>query len=97
MIMENNGIPDVDWDEAEDAFRLFAFHTYYNRSFNTEKDPTVRFAKALVASAHPIDDEQAVLDWYKTVGSVEITGQAKAHALGTVTHDVGARKAAIAC
>jgi hypothetical protein len=52
------------WKEIEDKFRLWSFHIYYERSFANEIDPTLRFVKALIASAQPIRDRQAVLDWY---------------------------------
>ena len=53
-----------EWKEIEDKFRLWSFHVYYERSFASEIDPVLRFAKALIASTQPIQDRQAVLDWY---------------------------------
>lgn len=38
----------------EDDLRWFAFQVYYHRSFSTELDLTVRFVKAIAASAQPI-------------------------------------------
>ena len=54
-----------DWDRIEDAFRLHAFNVYYRRTFAEERDSLKRFVKALVASAQPIRDRQAVLAWYR--------------------------------
>lgn len=53
----------IDWEKLEDAFRLWAFNTYYARSFASEPDLTLRFAKALVESSQPIPDRSALLTW----------------------------------
>jgi len=52
------------WERIEDAFRVHAFNVYYRRSFRDEHHPLKRFVKALLASARPIQDHQAVVDWY---------------------------------
>ena len=57
-------IPVEQWREIEDAFRVHAFTVYYKRTFREELHPLKRFVKALLASARPIQDHQAVVDWY---------------------------------
>ena len=54
-----------NWFEIEDAFRVWSFNVYYRRTFRDEHHPLKRFVKALLASARPIGDRQAVVDWYK--------------------------------
>ena len=56
---------DQDWQTIEAKFRVWSFHVYYEKSFASEPDPTLRFAKAIVASAQPIRDRKAVIDWHK--------------------------------
>ena len=51
--------------EVEDQLRLRAFRVFYDKAFADEPDMTVRFAKAVIASAGPIRDPRAVLDWYR--------------------------------
>jgi len=58
-------VPFRTWETVEDSFRLHAFHVYYNRSFAGEHHLLKRFVKAILASAQPIRDRQAVLDWYR--------------------------------
>jgi hypothetical protein len=53
-----------EWRKIEGTFRLWSFRVYYDKSFATEMDSTLRFVKALVASCQPIRDRQAVIDWY---------------------------------
>lgn len=53
-----------DWPRIEDRFRVHAFGVYYSRTFRDELDPSIRFVKALIASAQPIQDRKAVIDWY---------------------------------
>jgi hypothetical protein len=53
------------WRRAEAAFRVWSFHIYYDRSYESERDSTFRFVKALLASCRPIRDRQAVMDWYE--------------------------------
>ena len=55
-----------EWEEVEAAFRVWAFHVYYEKSFAAETDPTVRFVRALMASCEPIADRQAVIEWHRT-------------------------------
>jgi len=60
--------PTATGDEAlpadlEDRLRLRAFHVFYQKTYADEPDLTIRFAKAIVASAGPILDRQAALDW----------------------------------
>lgn len=50
----------------EDAFRLRTFHTFH-RAHRDVDDPTLRFAKALVASAKPVAHED-VLQWNREFG-----------------------------
>jgi hypothetical protein len=40
--------------KEEDAFRLWAFHVYYDKAFAHEQNLTVRFANAIVASSRPV-------------------------------------------
>ena len=56
---------EAQWEKIESAFRLWSFRIYYRRSFKEERDLTLRFLKALVASSKPIRDRQAVIDWYE--------------------------------
>jgi hypothetical protein len=53
------------WQKIEARFRLWSFHIYYDRSYATEIDPTLRFVKALIASTQPIRDRNAVLQWHR--------------------------------
>jgi|GEM_PF-1584138 len=53
------------WKKIESKFRLWSFHIYYDRSYATEIDPTLRFVKALIASTQPIRDRNAVMQWYR--------------------------------
>jgi hypothetical protein len=41
-----------------DGFRLFMFHTAYNKMFASVSDMTLRFAKALVYSSQSMTPEQ---------------------------------------
>ena len=56
---------DDVWEEIEDKFRVWSFGVYYQKTFAEEPDLMLRFVKALVASAQPIRDRQAVIDWYE--------------------------------
>ena len=49
---------------VEDDFRVTAFRTFY-KSFRQEHDPALRFVRALVASAKPVDDHQQILAWHR--------------------------------
>ncbi len=51
--------------ELEDKLRVRAFYVFYGKIFADEVDPTVRFAKALVASANPIRDFGALAEWVR--------------------------------
>ena len=52
------------WWAIEDGFRISAFHVF-RKAFREEHDPTIRFIRALLASAKPIDDPQQILAWYR--------------------------------
>ncbi len=69
------GIPATAkaWQKIEARFRLWSFHIYYDRSYATEIDPTLRFVKALIASTQPIRDRNAVLQWYRERGRTRKT------------------------
>ena len=56
---------DRQWQRIEDAFRVWSFHVYYEKSFASEPDLTLRFVKAIVASAQPIRDRRAVIAWHE--------------------------------
>jgi len=56
---------DRDWQRIEAKFRVWSFHVYYEKSFASEPDLTLRFVKAIVASAQPIRDRRAVIDWHE--------------------------------
>ena len=58
-------VTEDNWDQIEDKFRIWSFYIYYRKSFRNERDPLLRFVKALVASAQPIRDRQAVMKWYE--------------------------------
>ena len=51
--------------EVEDKLRLRAFHVFYDKAFADEPDLTVRFAKAIIASAAPVRNREAVHQWYR--------------------------------
>jgi len=51
------------WCDIERRFRLWSFRVYYNKCFATESDPTLRFAKALIASCQGIRDRRLVYEW----------------------------------
>lgn len=53
-----------DWKQVVADFRLWSFHVYYSKSYATEQDLTLRFAKALCASVAPIADEKRVWQWW---------------------------------
>lgn len=59
-------VTEDNWDQIEDKFRTWSFYIYYRKSFRNERDPLLRFVKALVASAQPIRDRQAVIEWYRS-------------------------------
>lgn len=48
---------------VEDGFRISAFHTFH-KAFRQEHDPTIRFIRALLASARPVNDHQQILTWH---------------------------------
>ena len=48
---------------VESQLRLRAFRLFYNKIFRDERDQTVRFVKAIVASARNIHDHQAMAEW----------------------------------
>ena len=54
-----------DWREIESRFRVWSFGVLYQRTFAEERDPNVRFVKALLASARPIRDRGQVIEWYR--------------------------------
>ena len=56
---------DGDWQTIEAKFRVWSFHVYYEKSFASEPDLTLRFAKALAASSQPIRDRRLVYDWHE--------------------------------
>lgn len=58
-------ITEKRWSEIEAEFREWSFHVYYKRSFASEMDLTIRFCKAIIASAEPIHDRAKVLAWYR--------------------------------
>ena len=47
----------------KDRLRLRAFHAFYRHAFAEERDPLLRFAKAIIASAQPIRDREAFERW----------------------------------
>ena len=57
----------------EDAFRLQAFHTFH-RVLRDIDDPTLRFVRAVLASAKPVDHED-VLAWNQQFGRHDIPGE----------------------
>lgn len=48
----------------EDGFRIAAFHTFH-KAFRQEHDPVLRFGRALLASAKPVEDHQQILAWHR--------------------------------
>ena len=63
--MMPNGISEHD--RAEIAFRLTAFHAYYDHTYRNEPDRTVRFAKSIYMSARPIPSQKRarMMCWYR--------------------------------
>ena len=57
MALHDDNCDGMTREEAQ--LRLWAFHQYYNRCFATELNNTLRFCKAIVASAGPIPPEAA--------------------------------------
>ena len=53
----------------EDQLRLKMFYSIYRRGQG--KDPWTRFAEAIVASAAPIVDPDAMLAWCEQYGTVD--------------------------
>ena len=49
-------------DEIEAQFRVYAFNVYYHKSFCEERDHTLRFIKALLASVAPVRDRRPMVD-----------------------------------
>lgn len=58
-------VAEDQWERIESKFRVWSFGVYYQRSFAEERHPLKRFVKALLASARPIQDREAVLRWYE--------------------------------
>jgi len=54
-----------DWDAIEARFRVWSFGVLYQRTFAEERDPNVRFVKALLASTRPIRDRDRVIEWHR--------------------------------
>ena len=54
--------------EAEDRLRLRAFRVFYDKAFADEPDLTIRFAKSIIASAAPIRDAAAAVEWQERHG-----------------------------
>ena len=55
--------PKFQEKDIEGKLRLRAFRVFYDKTYADELDLTVRFAKALIASAGPVVDRQAALGW----------------------------------
>lgn len=49
---------------TEDKFRAWAFHVYYQKLFATERDPDMRFVKAIVRSAAPMRHPELLSQWH---------------------------------
>ena len=62
--------PNATYDQAEGSFRIMAFQVYYHRCYADTRPAELRFVKALIASARPIPDPAAVLEWYKLTGGM---------------------------
>jgi hypothetical protein len=50
-------------NDVEDKLRLRAFHVFYDKAFANEHDLSVRFVKAIIASAGPVRDREALTEW----------------------------------
>jgi len=61
-----HGAAEDNWFEVEDTFRVWSFNVYYRRTFRDEHHPLKRFVKALLASARPMGDRQAVVKWHRS-------------------------------
>jgi hypothetical protein len=59
--------PKTEWEHAEDAFRLMAFHTAYDRTLRGDGSADRRFLRALELSSRPIPagERATVMAWYR--------------------------------
>ena len=55
-------------ETVEDKLRLRAFRVFYAKTFAKEPNAAVRFAKAIIASAGPLRDREALMEWYQKHG-----------------------------
>lgn len=67
-------IDDEIFKSVENEFRLWSFHLYYDMSFVTIPDLTVRFCKALLASAQPVS-KQKIIQWKSTYDAKKESGE----------------------
>ncbi len=58
-------VTEDQFTEIESKFRVWSFGIYYHRSFASEPDLTLRFAKALLASLRPIRDRKPLIEWHR--------------------------------
>jgi len=66
MINEINEKTDIQWKKIEGRSRLWSFHQYGKKPFANDPDPTLRFARALIASCEPIKNRDLMYEWYLT-------------------------------
>lgn len=79
---------DKKFSEIETAFRLWAFHTYYERSLTTVADNSARFAMAIVQSSRPVSREQ-IMEWASKIDEVKKANRTHRHRIsrGRKTED----------
>ncbi len=54
-----------DWQQIEADFRYWAFYRYYQGPYANVHSNTLRFCLSLLASAEPIRDRKAVIEWHR--------------------------------
>jgi hypothetical protein len=68
--MSNRWPPKLTFRRIEDKFRVWCFHTYYDRAFADVNDCTLRFALAIVASSRYVS-EKAIMHWLARIKNVQ--------------------------
>ncbi|HUW34961.1 MAG TPA: hypothetical protein VM223_25405 [Planctomycetota bacterium] len=54
--------------QITDRLHVRAFHAFWHKLYADERDPVIRFGKAIVASAQPIRDREAFEKWMQEYG-----------------------------
>lgn len=67
---EATPMTEEDWRRIEARLRQWAFGVYFCKSFKRERNPELRFTKALVASTRPVRNWPLALWWYQHDGPI---------------------------